>query len=63
MIPTRQVVRGAKLVKTPVMNFAARQLLFGAAARKRMLEGCVNLADAVAVTLGPGGYPFILIQT
>jgi hypothetical protein len=35
--------------------FAARQLLFGAAARKKMLEGTVNLAEAVAVTLGPGG--------
>lgn len=38
--------------------FASKQLLFGAAARKKMLEGCTQLAEAVAVTMGPGGYLF-----
>ncbi len=47
----------------PVKYFASKQLLFGAAARKKMLEGCSNLADAVAVTLGPGGRNVLIDQT
>jgi hypothetical protein len=35
--------------------YASKQILFGAAARKKMLTGCNNLAKAVEVTLGPGG--------
>ena len=35
--------------------YASKQLLFGAAARKKMLDGCTQLAEAVAVTMGPGG--------
>lgn len=55
MLSSKLVSRGG--LCHPVKYFAGKQLIFGAQARKKMLEGCVNLADAVAVTLGPGGYP------
>jgi hypothetical protein len=54
MIPSQFTQRLPALCH-PIRYFASKQLLFGAAARKKMLEGCVNLSEAVAVTLGPGG--------
>ena len=43
--------------------YASKELLFGAAARKKLLQGCTQLADAVAVTLGPGGRTVLIDQT
>jgi chaperonin GroEL len=43
--------------------YASKSLLFGAAARKKMLEGCTQLAEAVAVTMGPGGRTVLIDQT
>lgn len=45
-----------KRLTTLTRYYASKQLLFGAAARKKMLDGCTQLAEAVAVTMGPGGY-------
>ena len=42
---------------------ASKELLFGSVARKKMLDGCSQLADAVAVTLGPGGRTVLIDQT
>jgi hypothetical protein len=55
MLSSRVASRKAVSLCNPIKYFAGKQLIFGTAARKRMLEGCVNLAEAVAVTLGPGG--------
>jgi hypothetical protein len=41
MLATRT---GRKLLNQPVRYFAGKQLIFGAKARKQMLEGCTNLA-------------------
>lgn len=53
--------------KTPLLYsskyFASKQLLFGTDARKKLLEGCRQLADAVQVTLGPGGRNVLIDQT
>lgn len=43
--------------------FASKQLLFGTEARKKLLQGCKQLADAVQVTLGPGGRNVLIDQT
>lgn len=48
--------QAAKRLTFLLRYFASKQLLFGSAARKKMLEGCTHLAEAVAVTMGPGGY-------
>jgi chaperonin GroEL (HSP60 family) len=38
-----------------------KELKFGAEARALMLQGVIKLADAVAVTLGPGVRIFTLV--
>jgi chaperonin GroEL len=43
--------------------FASKELLFGTQARKRLLEGCTELAEAVQVTLGPGGRNVLIDQS
>lgn len=43
--------------------FASKQLIFSTEARKRLLQGCQELSDAVQVTLGPGGRNVLLDQT
>jgi len=43
--------------------FAAKDIVFGATCRQKMLEGCEKLADAVQVTLGPKGRNVIIDQT
>jgi chaperonin GroEL len=42
---------------------AAKQLLFGTQARKKLLEGCRQLSNAVQVTLGPGGRNVLIDQS
>jgi chaperonin GroEL len=44
-----------RLTHQGVYSFGAKDILFGNEARRRMLEGCDKLADAVQVTLGPSG--------
>jgi len=55
------------LSKTSLLHsskyFASKQLLFGTEARKKLLEGCKQLAEAVQVTLGPGGRNVLIDQT
>jgi chaperonin GroEL len=43
--------------------FAAKDIVFAATCREKMLEGCEKLADAVQVTLGPKGRNVIIDQT
>lgn len=43
--------------------FAAKQLLFGTQARKKLLEGTRQLCNAVQVTLGPGGRNVLIDQS
>lgn len=43
--------------------FAAKELLFGSQARKKLLEGCRQLSNAVQVTLGPGGRNVLIDQS
>jgi len=43
--------------------FAAKDIVFGAVCREKMLQGAERLADAVQVTLGPKGRNVILDQT
>ena len=43
--------------------FAAKQLLFGSQARKKLLEGTRQLCNAVQVTLGPGGRNVLIDQS
>ena len=43
--------------------FAAKQLLFGSQARKKLLEGTRQLSSAVEVTLGPGGRNVLIDQS
>uniref|UniRef100_A0A1J3JHF8 60 kDa heat shock protein, mitochondrial n=2 Tax=Noccaea caerulescens TaxID=107243 RepID=A0A1J3JHF8_NOCCA len=43
--------------------FAAKELLFGSQARKKLLEGTRQLANAVQVTLGPGGRNVLIDQS
>lgn len=44
-------------------GFAAKQVIFGNAARAKMLEGCDALANAVQVTLGPNGRNVLIDQS
>lgn len=48
--------RISKRLTSLTKYYASKELLFGSAARKKMLDGCTQLSEAVAVTLGPGGY-------
>ena len=43
--------------------FASKELIFGTEARKRLLEGCKQLSEAVQVTLGPGGRNVLIDQS
>ena len=43
--------------------FAAKDIVFGDECRRKMLEGCEKLADAVQVTLGPKGRNVIIDQS
>lgn len=43
--------------------FAGKDIIFGDECRRKMLEGCEKLADAVQVTLGPKGRNVILDQS
>lgn len=50
------------LVQVP-KYFASKELLFGTQARKKLLEGCQQLCQAVQVTLGPGGRNVLIDQS
>lgn len=54
--------KSASLLQVPKF-FASKQLLFGTQARKKLLEGCRQLAEAVQVTLGPGGRNVLIDQS
>lgn len=62
MFSTKSLISKNSLVQSS-KYFASKQLLFGTEARKRLLEGCKQLADAVQVTLGPGGRNVLIDQT
>jgi chaperonin GroEL len=57
-----QALRNRALLKTQ-MYFASKELLFGTQARKKLLEGCKQLSQAVEVTLGPGGRNVLIDQS
>ena len=50
------------LLKTPSLCFSAKQLKFSYEARKALLDGVEDLADAVEVTLGPKGRNVLIEQ-
>ena len=62
MLSTKSFVSNASLL-TSTRYFASKQLLFGTEARKKLLEGCKQLSEAVQVTLGPGGRNVLIDQT
>lgn len=62
MLSTKSIISKTSLLHSS-KYFASKQLLFGTEARKRLLEGCKQLADAVQVTLGPGGRNVLIDQT
>jgi chaperonin GroEL len=62
MLSTKSFVAKSSLIHAS-KYFASKQLLFGTEARKRLLQGCRQLADAVEVTLGPGGRNVLIDQT
>lgn len=62
MFSTKAVVSKGSLLNSS-RYFASKQLLFGTEARKKLLEGCKQLAEAVQVTLGPGGRNVLIDQT
>ena len=49
----RSVLRPLPLVSVPQQRHYAKDIRFGAEARRPMLHGVDVLADAVAVTMGP----------
>lgn len=51
------------LLKASQAYFSGKDIKFGTEARRLMLKGCDDLADAVQVTLGPRGRNVILDQT
>lgn len=62
MLSTKSLITKTNLLHSS-KYFASKQLLFGTQARKRLLQGCKQLADAVQVTLGPGGRNVLIDQT
>lgn len=49
------------LIKTPMRSIGSgKEICFGIEARKRLLDGCDKLADAVQLTLGPKGRNVVL---
>lgn len=62
MLSTKALLTKSSLLTCP-KYFASKQLLFGTEARKKLLQGCKQLADAVQVTLGPGGRNVLIDQS
>lgn len=62
MLSTKSLLTKTGLVHCSKF-YASKQLLFGTEARKKLLQGCKQLADAVQVTLGPGGRNVLIDQT
>lgn len=62
MHSTKSLISKTSLIYSSKYS-ASKQLLFGTEARKKLLEGCKQLADAVQVTLGPGGRNVLIDQT
>lgn len=62
MFSTKSLVSKASLLHSSRF-YASKQLLFGTEARKKLLQGCKQLADAVQVTLGPGGRNVLIDQS
>lgn len=62
MFSTKSLIPKTTLIYSSKF-FASKQLLFGTEARKKLLQGCKQLADAVQVTLGPGGRNVLIDQT
>lgn len=57
----RTALKTFKTAINPIARcFAAKDIMFGADARKQMMDGCDRLADAVEVTLGPKGRNVII---
>eukprot|EP00826_Nyctotherus_ovalis_P013665 TRINITY_DN1372_c0_g1_i3.p1 TRINITY_DN1372_c0_g1~~TRINITY_DN1372_c0_g1_i3.p1 ORF type:complete len:133 (-),score=27.67 TRINITY_DN1372_c0_g1_i3:76-474(-) len=48
------------LTFAPMRSIGGKEICFGIEARKRLLEGCDKLADAVQLTLGPKGRNVVL---
>lgn len=61
MLSTKSFLKRTSLVRTS-KYFASKELVFGTEARQRLLEGCKQLAEAVQVTLGPGGRNVLIDQ-
>lgn len=57
-----QALRNRAILNTQ-KYFASKELLFGTQARKKLLEGCKQLSQAVEVTLGPGGRNVLIDQS
>ena len=62
MLSTKSFLAKSSLV-CATKYFASKQLVFGTEARKKLLQGCNQLADVVEVTLGPGGRNVLIDQT
>jgi chaperonin GroEL len=62
MFSTKSLVSKSALLHCSKF-MASKQLIFGTEARKRLLEGCKQLAEAVEVTLGPGGRNVLIDQS
>ena len=62
MLSTKNILLKSSLFNVP-KYFASKELLFGTQARKKLLDGCTQLAEAVQVTLGPGGRNVLIDQS
>lgn len=62
MFSTKSFIARNSLLATS-RYFASKELVFGTEARKRLLQGCSQLANAVQVTLGPGGRNVLIDQS
>ncbi len=62
MFSTKSILSKSLLNNAP-RYFASKELLFGTQARKKLLEGCKQLSEAVQVTLGPGGRNVLIDQS
>lgn len=54
MLNLRHVVRALPRAGVAIRNYAAKDIRFALEARQPLLRGVDKLANAVAVTLGPG---------
>jgi chaperonin GroEL len=59
---SKSLICKTNLVQVP-KYFASKELVFGTQARKKLLEGCKQLCNAVEVTLGPGGRNVLIDQS